>query len=102
MPQKITQSGTSNDTKTLVTVLLLIFLYPIGVIVMMLWTSWKLWVKMIVAAPIVLLIVGLLAALLLGLSNPGATKGGRRAECMNSCQQTNDNSACIKMCATVQ
>jgi len=102
MPQKATQTGTSNDTKTLVTVLLLIFVYPIGVIVMMLWTSWKLWVKLLVAAPIVLLIIGLLAALLLGLANPGGNKGGRRAECMTSCQQTNDTATCIKMCSTVQ
>lgn len=100
MPQQ-TQTGTSNDTKTLVTVLLLIFLYPIGVIVMMLWTSWKLWVKLLVGFPFVIIFVGLVAVALLSAINPQASKGGRRAECMKSCQQTNDTASCIKQCSTV-
>ena len=39
----------SNDsTPTIVTVLLLIFVFPIGVIVMWFWPKWKVWVKLLI------------------------------------------------------
>lgn len=47
--------GTSEDTKTIVTVLLLVFLYPIGVIVMFFWPRWPVWVKVLLSLPILLI-----------------------------------------------
>lgn len=45
---------TSHDTKTIITVLLLVFLSPIGLIVMWFWSKWKLWVKILISLPVVL------------------------------------------------
>ncbi len=93
------QPTASNDTKTLVTVLLLIFLYPIGVIVMMLWTTWKLWVKILVASPIILAILAFVFLMVLAALNPSGNEGVQRAQCMNSCLKDKDNTTCIKLCS---
>ena len=65
--------GTSDDTKTIVTVLLLIFLYPVGVIVMWFWTNWPKWVKILISLGVILFILvifGLLASVVLVAINP--------------------------------
>lgn len=41
--------GMSNDTKTLVTVLLLVFAFPAGFVLMWVWTSWPKWVKFLIS-----------------------------------------------------
>ena len=64
------QTSHSNDTKTIVTVLLLIFLYPIGVILMWFWTTWPKWVKLIITIPSLLVIGGIIAAGILVTINP--------------------------------
>jgi uncharacterized protein (DUF983 family) len=85
----------STDTKTIITILLLIFIYPIGLILMWVWTGWKTWVKVLVSLPVILvacipLFVGLLAAL-----NPGQSI--RKAECVRQCQNST-NSQCVSSC----
>lgn len=56
--------GASEDTRTIVTVLLLVFIYPVGVIVMWFWTHWAIWVKILLS---VLVIIPILAFLSLGI-----------------------------------
>lgn len=46
--------GVSEDTRLIVTVLLLIFVYPVGLIVMWLWTHWAKWVKVVISLPVIL------------------------------------------------
>lgn len=47
--QNITKTAESVDsTPTIVTVLLLIFMFPVGVIVMWVWPKWKKWVKILI------------------------------------------------------
>ena len=53
---------TSEDTKTIVTVLLLIFFFPVGLILMWLWPAWSKKVKVIVTA------VGVGLPVLIGLT----------------------------------
>lgn len=53
----------SQDTKTIVTVLLLAFAYPIGLIMMFVWTKWPVWVKTLVVLPFV---IGILSFFLIG------------------------------------
>lgn len=50
-----TTNGTSEDTKTIVTVLVLLLAYPIGLIVMWAWPKWKAWIKILVTLPIFLI-----------------------------------------------
>lgn len=93
--------GTSEDTKTLVTVLLLIFAFPIGAIVMLFWPKWKWWVKLLVLLPgivisffVAVFMLGALVAV-----NPNAAI--KRAECMTQCSENNDSATCVKMCSDV-
>lgn len=63
IPQK---SGISEGTKALITVLLLIFMYPVGIVVMWAWPRWMGWVKVLVTLPLiigVLMLMGLRDAL---------------------------------------
>ncbi len=54
-------AATGNNHRTLITALLLIFLNPIGLIVMWVWSGWKVWVKILVTVlsliPVVLAIL---------------------------------------------
>jgi len=50
-------SELTNDTKTIIVVLLLIFVYPLGVIFMWVWMkSWPTWVKVLFTLPFILAI----------------------------------------------
>jgi ABC-type sulfate transport system permease component len=74
---------TSDDTKTIVTVLLLLFVYPVGVVVMWFWTKWKTWVKLLVSLPLLFIPLLIFGAALLAAINPqGATE---KAECVSDC-----------------
>lgn len=63
-------SGVSKDTKTIVTVLLLIFVFPIGFLLMWFWSGWKVWVKFLVSVPITILTLIIVPAILLLTINP--------------------------------
>lgn len=60
-------------TRTIVTVLVLLFAYPIGVLLMWFWTKWPKWVKILVTFPIILLaiaIIGIILALFVATIDP--------------------------------
>lgn len=57
MESEAMASEMSTDTKTIIVVLLLIFVYPIGVIFMWIWMKWwPTWVKILLTLPIILCI----------------------------------------------
>lgn len=60
----------SENTKTIITVLLLVFVYPVGLIVMWFLPRWRTWVKILLSLPVILLIVGLLSSVALIAINP--------------------------------
>lgn len=67
--------GMSSDTKTLVTVLLLVFAFPAGFVLMWVWTSWPKWVKFLISgifAFFMLIWVLIFAAAILVSVNPQA------------------------------
>lgn len=57
---------TSDTSATIVTALALIFLYPLGVIIMWFWPKWPLWVKIILSIPF----IALAAAVAIIVANP--------------------------------
>lgn len=59
-------TGITANTKALITVLLLIFVFPVGVFVMWVWTRWALWLKVVVSIPAIIAI-----AILIGLASLG-------------------------------
>lgn len=70
-----TNQGTSNETKSIVTVLLLIFIYPIGVILAWFWTRWPVWVKIVVGLPVVIIIVAVIWSIVLAVCcSPNSSK----------------------------
>lgn len=86
----------SKDTKTIITVLLLIFVFPVGFILMWVWTKWPAWVKIIISLPIIIAIVGIFAAVLLATINPRAQI--QKAACVKQCEGNSQNTACINAC----
>lgn len=96
---------THKDTKTLIAVILLIFLYPVGLLVMWFWTSWKKWIKILITLPIVL--IPTLALIILATINPGEqmerARRAARQTCISSCEYNHTNSgletdACYERC----
>lgn len=96
------QQGTSDDTRTIVTVLLLIFAYPIGFLLMWFWTRWKVWVKLLISAPgclVFLIFLGFFAVAFLAALNPSGSI--QKAKCANVCQNKIDNAEkvlCMENC----
>ena len=94
---KTTQStGMSEDTKTIITVILLVCAYPIGVIFMWFWTRWPKWVKVVLTLPVVLAILGIIAAISLVALNP--SKQIIRAKCIKMCEYATNKPMCIQQC----
>lgn len=49
--------GISKDAQAIITVLCLIFVYPVGFIVMWVWTEWPIWLRLLLSIPVILLII---------------------------------------------
>lgn len=83
-PYQPTPPTTSNKGKNIITLFLLIFFWPVGVILMWLWTKWPLWLKIILTfLPFVLGIALIVMAGILLAVNPSqkisAARNAKRA-----------------------
>lgn len=67
MANTSSQNSMPEDTKTLITILLLVFVFPVGFILMWVWTKWKLWVKLLITIPIILFMLGMVGVIGLGI-----------------------------------
>ena len=91
-----------DQNKTIVTILLLIFFYPLGLILMWTWTTWQTAVKVLVSCFGCLgclgtvIIIPLIAAGMLSTVNPQLQI--QRAECVKQCEVSASQSACIDQC----
>lgn len=66
-----TNQGTPGYTKTMVTVLVLGFAFPVGIILMWFWTKWPLWVKILISVLLIIPILLLIESVaLIGGINP--------------------------------
>jgi len=93
-----TTNETSEDTKTIITVLLLIFLFPVGFIVMWFWPKWKTWVKLLISFPLLLILlvfIGLLMAGFFVAFNP--SQAFKKGQCTTQCGGVKDL-VCINDC----
>jgi len=94
-----TTNGLSYDMKTLVVILLPIFLYPIGVILMYAWMKWAVWVKALVTLPLVLILLVFGISFLWGLSSTVSPAIQiRKGQCTAQCETAVDKTACIQTC----
>jgi len=63
------------DVKTLITVFLLVMVYPVGLVMMFVWMKWNKWVKLLVVLPALLaVIIPLFILLVVGTA---VMRGGR-------------------------
>ncbi len=62
----------TDTTKNIIVILLVLFLFPVGLILMWFWTSWKTWVKVLVTViPFILIVpLSILMAIVLVAINP--------------------------------
>src|SRR5258706_16040518 len=52
-PKVSSSMGPTYDTKVIVTILLLLFIYPVGLIFMWAWMkSWSVWLKIVISLPL--------------------------------------------------
>jgi len=69
VPQSVSQpqntTSHSSETRTIVTVLLLIFIYPVGLVVMWVWAYWPKWLKWFISAPVIIGIVAIILGFVL-------------------------------------
>ncbi len=99
--QKEVEKGISYDTKTIITVICLVVLYPVGVVLMFVWMKWKWWVKLLVLLPVSLFIfLPILAAAILIAINPSAQieKAKKVNDCNTVCAMKYDDSQSVDMC----
>jgi hypothetical protein len=94
-PTPVVQSnGTSEEVKTIVTILLLIFVYPIGAIVAILWPKWRWWVKLLVSLPMILGFVLITLGFALLAMNPSAQL--EKAKYISECAKTYSQEECAQ------
>ena len=97
-PTAPTNDGASQDTRTIVSILLLIFAYPIGAFVALFWSRWPKWVRILVFIPVlivpVLIIASLLFTIVLVAINPAEQM--RKAEFLNTCRKQYSVERCKK------
>lgn len=87
--------GASEDTRTIVTVLLLIFFPLVGLVLMWAWTNWKKWVKWLITAIFIfwtvltIVLVGIfVAAVLVTVDPAGQLEKAEKATELNVCIQS--------------
>ncbi|MCX6783997.1 MAG: hypothetical protein NT141_02930 [candidate division WWE3 bacterium] len=73
-PPVVKPAGETEDTRTIVTILLLIFVYPVGFALMWFWAKWKKSIKALVTCitclPILIAIIFFFGSILLVAINP--------------------------------
>ncbi len=88
--------GISENTKTIIAVILLVFAYPIGLLLMWFWTKWPRWAKIVISLPLFLAILGILAVALLATINP--VKQLNQAKCAQQCINSENKNTCMDTC----
>lgn len=101
MPKSKTNEGLSEDTKAIVVVLLLIFVYPVGLILTWFWVKWKIWVKILLTTPLVFfgIILSTVIPVMVSKNNPGRQLD--KVECRQTCQKIQDQekqNVCFDAC----
>lgn len=88
--------GISEKTKTIITVILLVFVYGVGLLFMWFWTKWPKWAKIVISLPLFLAILGIFAITLMATINPA--KQLNQAKCELQCANSESKSSCIDTC----
>lgn len=97
MASKSKPSGQlSYDTKTIIVVITLVTVFPVGVFLMFKWMNWPKWVKTLVLLPIILGVIAFFVAIAFAIANPKVAL--EKAECASKCEDSRDEEMCFKDC----
>lgn len=96
VPLPSPQDQSDHTLRTILVIVALILFYPLGLVLMYVLTKWRGWVKFLVTLPLVLFIVGLVAAVVLVAVNP--KEQIQKAECLSKCQESADVQKCATQC----
>lgn len=92
------QTSEHTDSRLIITVLLLVFAFPIGVIFTWMWMKWPKWVKIVLTLPFIIFILGIVAAMVLVAVNPAKQLNqARQAQCVSICNDL-PTSSCVQDC----
>lgn len=98
MAKKKTSGELSNETKTIITVILLVLVYPAGIILMWIWKLWPLWVRILLTCLLIIplifvfLVLGFIAGVLgFVFSNPDVQKELKETISVEMSQEENEN-----------
>lgn len=92
--RKQKSSGISQDSRSIVVALFLIFLSPVGVVLMWAWTNWPGWIKILLTLISLWWVFAFMGLFGWGLSI-GRDQGKK---CNQICQVAPDKNACISQC----
>jgi hypothetical protein len=88
-------SSISYDTQTIITVLTLILVYPIGVILMYKWMNWGKGLKFILSLPVYIFLLIVVIAFLSALS---PKESYERGQCVATCKASGTQGMCVQEC----
>ncbi|HLL61382.1 MAG TPA: hypothetical protein VK338_06715 [Candidatus Nitrosocosmicus sp.] len=98
MVKKNTSNELSYDTKTIIVVLTLIFVYPIGLILMYAWMKWPGILKFAVMIPIYIMILALVLSLSASSSKYNFINSSDKDQCTKACEVSSNGNECVKEC----
>ena len=91
------ESSNKSTSTDFVTILLLIFLYPIGIILMWRKNIWPKWVKILITVPLFLGIIGLISGIIL-LATIDPNVQIKKGVCIQQCEGSVNHESCYNDC----
>lgn len=94
------QQSMSEDTRTIIAVLALLFAYPVGVIIMWFMTKWPKRFKFLITVPLILIlmIIPLIVFVSFNSTIEKSKIAEKKAYCLSQCGGNLKNEACINAC----
>ncbi|KKS30622.1 hypothetical protein A2380_00105 [candidate division WWE3 bacterium RIFOXYB1_FULL_43_24] len=92
-----TPQKTTSESASKVTVFLLIFFFPLGIVVMWFWPKWKLWIKLGLTLVPLLIVAALLFAVA-ALDPTIEEKLRPLRNCIAECSSTDKSNICVRTC----
>jgi len=97
--QPAQQEGMSQDTKIIITVLMLLFFLPAGIVLTWIWMKWPKWVKIVITLPVFISILAIVVAMIAVSLNPrGQIVKMQELECKQQCNASVNQSICVNEC----
>lgn len=98
----MTKNELSYDTKFLIVLVSFFILYPVGIILMFKWMSWKIWIKWLLTLPLVIAALGFIFAIIIGFvstANFATQIKNAKQESLENFDNASNRLNCTEQCA---